>query len=676
MPMPRPCAVLGLLSALIAAAPSASAAQASAPDDDVVSVASLLRDLTDRSRLPLPRAWSVRLDSSYDRSGGNRDQQQFLAVDGDTALLADLPGPGALVRIWTTSVMKVGTQLSSDQPGVLKIRLDDQAEPVVDLPCGALFKGGRAPFVPPLTTLNGCASYSYLPIPYAKRCRITIEHPAPEFFYQITSLRLPAGTAVRPFAVSLAAEDAAALASASAVWSGAAGAVATAPRTTLTIPAGGTAAIPALTGPGTIDALTIAAPTVDDAGLRRLVLRAWFDGHRTADVEAPVADLFGSAFGRKVFTSLFLAQDAAGDMTCRLPMPFASGARIAIENGNAGPVTLAVALAVRPGAIPAGSLYLHADFHQESTRSGIAHAWLRASGQHGHLVGVVQAMQSGRTLGFCEGDDQIRVDGEAFIPSSAFPTVIAPWNGTGTEDFFNSAWYYAEGIKALPLSACLVKQHFGRIATFRFLVDDAPVFQQSIDAQLEHGGTNQGDGDYYASVAFWYGSGERVPLAAMPAAAELGLPTVAYQDAPIAIEGESLVERASASAGTVASQAMKGLQHVWSGDRELRWDGAGPGAILTLAFAAPAAGRYRIGLLMERGPDCGAVAFAVNGTALPERIDGYGAERQNPGLSDLGSVTLPAGESHLVVTIAGRHGAATASGFGLDLLALRPDVRR
>lgn len=283
-------------------------------------------------------------------------------------------------------------------------------------------------------------------------------------------------------------------------------------------------------------------------------------------------------------------------------------------------------------------------------------------------------MQSARTLGFCEGDDQVRVDDEVFVPSATYPTVIAPWNGTGTEDCFNSAWYYGEGIKALPLSGCLVKQHFGRIDTFRFFLNDAPVFRQSLDAQLEHGGTNEGSGDYYSSVAFWYGPGERVPLMPFPPASSLGFPTITYQGAPIVIEGESLVGSARASGGNVRAEVMHGLQNVWSGDQQLRWSGARAGQTLTLAITPPKAGTYRLSLIGAKGPGYGTVTIAINGQPLPHSFDGHATALENAGLIDIGIATFPAGASLMTITVAADATPATGTSFGLDLIALQPEA--
>jgi hypothetical protein len=660
------------LAGIIAGLAAISATADIAPDE-TVSTASLLREESDFSRLPLHRNWSAHLDSSCDKTGGNNDCQQFISKDGDTALLADLKGPGAIVRIWSTAVAKAGNGLSSVPTGILKIYLDDNPKPVIDMPFGDLFKG-NAPFVRPLTMVNGAGYFTYLPMPYATHCRITVDKPD-QLFYQINSIRFSDDTKVRPFSLPLPTADQTALDRAVAGWTlpPIASTDAPAPNTTrLTIPAGKSAEIPKLTGPATIQSLTLSAPGVSDSGLRKLILRVWFDDHKAPDIEAPVADFFGNAYGHKVFESLFFSQNTSGDMTFRLPMPFNSNARLSIENGAGDPVALDAALVVKPGALHSGSLYLHADFNQEITVKGKAHTWARVQGSQGHFVGVVQTMQGSHTLGFCEGDDQVRVDDEKFVPSATLPTVVAPSNGTGTEDGFNSAWYFSEGEKALPMNGCLIRQDFGRIDTFRFFLNDAPVFQQSLDAQIENGDTNSSAGDYYSSVAFWYGNGERTPIAPMPAAVDLGFPKIAFQGQPIVIEGESLVPNAKATGSKVKAQEMTGLQNVWSNDSQLFWTGGKKDDTLTVPFQVTDAGSYVISILAAHGPSYGYYLLSLNGTALSRRdIDTYSPNLENRGPIELGTVTLPAGTSKLVITLGGKNGQSTGNDVGLDAIVLR-----
>ena len=645
---------------------------------DPVSVATLLRQGSDFGKLSAARNWRMHLDSSHDRTGGNKDDQNFLSMDGATATLADLKGPGAVVRIWSTAVAETDGHLSSEPTGQLKIYLDDQPVPVIDLPFVDLFKKGQDPFVPPLTRAASAAYLCYLPIPYAKHCRITVDNPR-SLFYQINSLSFPAGTKVRSFALPLTAEDQGALSQATKAWSNPGGMTEYGASTCetvsaqLALEAGGSAGPAELKGSGVVRSVQLNIPDIDDVQLRRLILRAWFDGHQVPDLEAPVADFFGNAYGRAAFDTIFLSQNDHGEMSCRLPMPFAKKARFSIENGNKTPVTVNIVLAIQRGKVDtARNFYLHADFNQELTVKGKPHLWAHVAGQAGHLAGVVQTMQSGRTLGYCEGDSQYRVDEERFDTGKVDTTVIGPANGTGTEDDFNDAWYFSDAAHVRPLNACLVRQDMGRINAFRFFLNDAPVWKESIDAQLEHGGLNDTSGEYYSSVTFWYGKGERQPLAPMPAASTLGFPGVKLEVQGRVLEGESLVGDAKAGGGTVRIQTMDGLQHAWSEKQQLLWREAKIGDKLDLSFPVPEPGEYQLDWCVTKGPDYGCFSLAIDGSSLEGGFDACDDRTVNIGPFSLGGkVSLKVGTSHLVVTLIGKNQKSTGTSFGLDALVLR-----
>ena len=656
-------ATLGLLTLLLPLLPARSA---SPPVPAPVGVDTLLREETDLTRLPHLRDWASNLQSSYDRTGGNGDFQTFPAMTGTTATLADLAGPGAVVRLW-----------SANPNGQLKVYIDDAPAPVIDVPFARLFDGSQPGFVPPLTQGSSGGFYSYLPIPYAKHCRITVDDPH-GLYYQVNSLTLAANTPIRPFALPLTDADRAALQAAVHAWSSA-GTGAPVPGRTWSVAllTGKTREIDHFQGPGVIRSLKFAAPTGID--LRRLVLRGYFDGHQTPDIEAPVADFFGSGYGHKAFTSLLLSQTEAGVMQSRFPMPFARSARFTVENGLGKNVVVAWnAVMVHQPFRPAETGYFHAQWSQEVTKRGLPHVWTRARGQRGHFVGVVQTMAGARGLGFLEGDEQFRADAQPWGASLVPTTLIGPWNGTGTEDCFNSGWYFDKGPNALPVNGALVKDQSGgtgRINAYRWFLNDAPVFQRSLDAQIEHGGANDAPDTYYSSVAYWYASGPTQPWSVTPAAGQVGPPLNPRAASVLTlkdpIEGEALAATAVASAGKVQTQDMGGFEGAWSGDGQLWWTGGKAGDTLTLTLP-PRPGTFDLVAYFTQAADYGRFTFTLDGKPVGGVYDAYHAGVVPSGPVALGRVTLPPGPSRLAVTIHGKNEAATNTLFGLDALVLKP----
>ena len=655
-------AALGLLTFLLPALPAHSAPVP-------IGVDTLLRRETDLSQLPKLRDWASSLQSSYDRTGGNGDAQNFLSMTGKTATLADLTGPGAVVRLW-----------SANPNGQIKVYIDDAPTPVIDAPFANLFDGSLPAFAPPLTQASSGGFYSYLPLPYAKHCRITVDDPH-GLYYQVNSLTFAPNTSVRPFALPLTDADQAALQTAVRAWKSLGGSSPPLQRwghaRLVALLAGKTCEVARFQGPGVIQSLQFDAPKTAD--LRRLVLRGYFDGHRTPDIEAPVADFFGSGYGHRPFTSLLLSQSETGVMTAFFPMPFARSARFTVENGLGKNLVVSwSAVLVRQSFRPAETGYFHAQWSQEVTKRGLPHLWARARGQCGHFVGIVQTMAGARGLGFLEGDEQFRVDAQAWGTSLVPTTLVGPWNGTGTEDCFNSGWYFDKGTNALPVNGVLVKDQsggMGRINAYRWFLNDAPVFQRSLDAQIEHGGANDAPNTYYSSVAYWYASGQTQPWSQTPHAARIepphspvAVPVLRLKDP---IEGETLVPDALASAGKVQTQDMSGFEGAWSGDSQLWWTDGKVGDTLTLTLP-PRPGIYDLLAYFTQAANYGQVTFALNSQPVGGVYDAYHAGVAASGPVALGRVILPDGPSRLVITLHGKNAAAIGTLFGLDALVLKP----
>jgi hypothetical protein len=132
---------------------------------------------------------------------------------------------------------------------------------------------------------------------------------------------------------------------------------------------------------------------------------------------------------------------------------------------------------------------------------------LEAEGQ-GHYVGCVLSLRSLRNTDefdwYGEGDDMIFIDGEAFPPSL---------HGTGTEDYFNTAWCPTQAYSA-PYHGITLPggdNWSGPVSLYRFHVEDPVMFARSIRVTIEHGHANKRSDDV-SSTAYWYQTLPHRPL--------------------------------------------------------------------------------------------------------------------------------------------------------------------
>jgi Protein of unknown function (DUF2961) len=301
----------------------------------------------------------------------------------------------------------------------------------------------------------------------------------------------------------------------------------------LTIQPGTTAVLADIDGAGSINHIwcTVATPLVEGGDeveadyLRRLVLRITWDHSEHPSVLVPLGDFFGVGHARTVnFTSAPLQmspQDGKG-FNCWFHMPFATGARVELVSEMSHvPVYFYYYVDYELFAsAPEDVGYFHAQWRRENPTDGRPqgdetnrqyqlegtnlsgdgnYVILDAEGR-GHYVGCILNVVNRRGVSvwnwYGEGDDMIFIDGEPFPPSL---------HGTGTEDYFNTAWCPSQTHHApyhgitLPGGA----NWSGEISLYRFHVEDPITFERSIRVTIEHGHANKRSDDF-SSVAYWY----------------------------------------------------------------------------------------------------------------------------------------------------------------------------
>ncbi len=325
------------------------------------------------------------------------------------------------------------------------------------------------------------------------------------------------------------------------------------------IPAGETVSLGTIEGAGCVKHIwiTMMALPPEEHDLRSTLLRMYWDGEASPSVAVPLGDFFGVGFGlRRNFASLPLQmspQDGRS-MNCWFPMPFARGAHFEVENqGSTSRIFFyyidyeehdecdpelgrfhAWWRRMNPTAGTAARKgYSREDYgypERQGAGLGLGGPWSEAnlSGAEnyvilevegrGHYVGCnlnVDVFERQVNDWYGEGDDMIFIDGEPWPPRL---------HGTGTEDYFNTAFCPAQEYCA-PYHGLTVYSGNedwpwgGKNSMYRFHIEDPIAFEKSIRVTIETGHDNALANDY-SSTAYWYQLGRSRPLPALPPASE------------------------------------------------------------------------------------------------------------------------------------------------------------
>jgi hypothetical protein len=461
---------------------------------DPVTFDTVLATLTNRVRMALPPQGTMRMVSSYDRTGGNNDWLQGLTPDADGFVtLAELEGPGCIVRIWMT-----GYRYKE-----LRFYVDGESEPRIQRSPRDFF-GGEAPFSSPLNGVVSGGSYGYVPIPYEKSLVIKGLWPdiGPENrpYLQVNYFSYPKGTRVESYPRELSPQQMTHVEAVRRAWEMSTDSVeadmleALKSAEPVLLKPGSTIEWLSESGEGMLDGFAIAldfAPGTDavarQQALRSTALHLYWDGQADPGVAVPLGDFFGNALAWRAWRSLFAGQ-TNGVFFSRWPMPYANGARGTLRND--GPFPVAIRTAHVAAVRPEGARYFHASWHH-AVGEGSPYPILHTEGS-GHYAGCYLTSLAFEPLwNILEGDESFQVDDE-------------PWpsiHGTGLEDYFNGAWYYT-GVFDLPVHGLLEKAAM-RTQQYRWHPSDPVPFSERLSMQVEFGHGNVARG-YLSSVVFWY----------------------------------------------------------------------------------------------------------------------------------------------------------------------------
>lgn len=485
-----------------------------------VSMQSLLREMVDRKQLveyPESIPYKAMQASSYNRASVSPDQPGWFADsdgvfcirteknrEGETEwVLMEDKGPGVITKIWAVCFYY---GLDDTTGANLKIYLDGEDEPTIN--CNFFeFVKGESFVKPPFAMETRRAGNSYLPIPYAKSCKVTMDK---KVFYNIISYRsYPQGTSVRTFSMDEYNQSQILIDSVGNVLErGVYGDLASTKNTEAysfhkTLRPQEKETLLIRKKQKAIEQLVFQLDAEDfDQVLRSTVLKISFDGEQT--VWTPLGDFFNIGVGLKTYQMWERAVQEDGTMICRWIMPYQHIAELEIENMGKQDIQMSVTAKVMPYTWNDRSMYFHSSWRMDDPTPGFPlfdYNLVNVKGK-GIYVGDQFTVLNPEEGWWGEGDEKVYVDDDIF------PSLF----GTGTEDYYGWAGgvvpnpedeFYTPFLSNVRVAA---PNSMGYNTCTRTRVLDAIPFNRQLDFNIESSGSNRTSWFHlqYAVNTYWY----------------------------------------------------------------------------------------------------------------------------------------------------------------------------
>ncbi|MCG3148614.1 MAG: hypothetical protein PCFJNLEI_02059 [Verrucomicrobiae bacterium] len=444
--------------------------------------------------------------SSYDPAGNTLlDYDKFVRVSGNTAVLAETPESGAIVRIWAAS--DVNRQVRMFQGGA--------GQPFLDAPLPALFDGSfnnrtmlhtgvdfnvtdekHWPFVPPFTRIHRGAHVCRVPIPFRDGLRVEadlIANPRVGLFYHIDCLL---ADDVRGFDGRFCYRDFT-VRQAEAIHANPLAFYADELLGARRLPLqgrGDRVTLLRANGAGMVRRLAYRLTDVSLEHLHDLRLTISY-GDRPPSFHTPVSLLYCAAFELHAFRSRALGYED-GVFTFQFPIPFRDGITIALESVTGRTFGVEGEALLLDREPPADALLLHSHSAFDVGPDPRRYVFANMPDAAGRYVGMVFSCKPYQQ----EDNEIITVDGE----------VVA--RGTGREDYFNMAWGFKEHCE--PDHGCPVQSGewpwqdlqcgHGYYSAYRLHFNESIPFRHSFEAAFEKDHDPGKIGHGWASTAFLY----------------------------------------------------------------------------------------------------------------------------------------------------------------------------
>ena len=404
-----------------------------------------------------------------------------------------------------------------------------------------------------------------------------------------------------------------------------------------------------------------------------MLIRIYWDGRPYPDVESPLGDFFANAYGKQMqVVSVPIIVEDADSYNCYWKMPFKKSARVEIINQNeTKPIKLLYYNLdwIKLKRLPRNSMNFCARYRQEyPTQHGKDYLLMETTGK-GYYVGTAYSVRTRSPEWFGEGDEKIYIDGET-LPSI---------RGTGTEDYFLSAWGLQE--TGTPYFGTPYFDGWGRLgghtSAYRWHIEDPIVFNKSLKVTFEHfgwispdenkdnleNGWNEREDDV-ATVAYWYQDGPSAQFTPSTTAAERRLPNIER----LIVWGKDYLARAHHGLGSATVQ--HGRRYLESGGQLLFKPRGQDQAWVEIPFEVKQKEPLRLILDLSTADDYGRWQPYLNGVRVGRPLDLFRAESARREFDLLDFWPEP-GKYTLRLVCVGKNKESDGINLGLDSVRLR-----
>jgi len=673
--------------------------------DKIISTESLFRqmvDLENLTRFPTPAYKTVQF-SSFDRRsrlpGGpgwfaNSDGfggepipnfEKTIKEPGPDGtgeyLVADLKGPGAVVRLWSAAIA-----------GKVRLYIDDLNRPI--------YEGEAAPF---FRRTYGCFSESsalnqdllertiyqrdaaYAPLPFRKNLRIVwIGNLKEIHFYQVGVRLYEPGTKVDSFKPQDLVASGRVINDVLAVLADPDRMLRPADDPPLSfrtsVPPFEKKELLSLEGPRAVERFELKLEAADmDKALRKTILHILCDEAPWGQVQSPVGDFFGAAPGVNPYVSHPFSVHPDGTMVCRFPMPFQKSMKILLENAGDAPVNISGSASIRPYRWDEQrSMHFRARWRVDhgliaSNRDVQDLPFLLARGQ-GLYVGTASYIMNPSPVPtpygswWGEGDEKVFVDGDR-TPSTF---------GTGSEDYYNYSWSSPD-IFYYPYCGQPRNDgpgNRGFVTNFRWHILDPFPFHQTLSFFMELYSHERTPGLSYARIGYYY---------ARPGAFDDHLP-IGPEDIrtlelpvwePAARMGARDFEFFNAEKA-VADPARTSLRGhpIFAGGTALIWLPEKAGDTKDFKVTVGEAGKKRVQFVFVLADHMGIVSALLDGQSAPWADGAATTNLRAPGrillrMISLAPLDIAAGEHILTLKFEGAEEDIPVPEVGLDFIGIQ-----